>query len=331
MPFWRLLLCWMALLAAAISAPLHAEDRIAALQRIEFLSNLHVNQHHFLHALARERGDPLDYLREHAKPALSEPDLAPLQSAIDYYRAHLVKRNLLFDGYLHNVKLHLMEHASADALSVGKMQQGLYQALLNTRPIYEEHFWPAHDAANRQLVMQTLSLLRKIEQPTLARIEQLAAGSCPEKITVHLSWFANAVGAYTTIEPQTVAVIESRHGDSAVGRDNFVELVFHEPTHAVILQDRGSVAEAIAAASDRLGARAPRDLWHAILFFFVGVAVQEQLAQQGRPDYELYMKRNEVFKSLHPAVLGAMPDYVAGKHSLQQAVERAVSVEEERR
>jgi hypothetical protein len=246
-------------------------------------------------------------------------------TAIAYYREHLAKRNQLFDDYLHNVKLHLMKHASDAALTAGRMQTGHVEALNATRQAYERHFWPTHDAANRELVAKTLPLLRVLETPTLARIEHLADERFPKHWTVHLSWFANEQGAYTSIFPETVAVIASQAGDTQEGQDDFVELVFHEPTHAVILHDRGAVAETIAAAGRALGVEPPRHLWHAIQFYFVGMAVHEQMTAQGRADYEIYMRRNDVFTHLHELVFRSMPDYVAGKASLRQAVEKALA------
>src|SRR5690606_6474807 len=121
------------------------------------------------------------------------------------YREHLAERDLLFDGYLSNVKVHLMRHASGDALTQGRMDAAHFEALQTTRALYERHFWPQHDAANRALVANTEPLIRTIELPTLARIEQLAGSSFPKQWTVHLSWFANRQGAYTSTSPTTIA------------------------------------------------------------------------------------------------------------------------------
>lgn len=308
--------------ASAVAEPAD-RDLLARLQRFEFRSNLHVNLHHFLHAMARAE-DAGDALLHTATPPLDAQARATLQSAVAYYREQLATRDLLFDGYLTNVKYHLLRHDSEAELAPGRLEPGLHAALLAARPVYERHFWPAHDASNRQLLAATLPLIRKIEAGTLARVEAMAAGRYPQRVLVHLSWVANPQGAYTSIHPYTVAVIASRRGETAAGRDDFVELVFHEPTHAVILPGEGAVAAAIAAAAERLGVPAPRHLWHAILFYFVGAAVDEQLARHGREDYEMYMKRHDVFSAFHDAVFAAMPPYVSGDATLEEAAGEAI-------
>jgi hypothetical protein len=298
-------------------------DVVARLSRHEFHSNLHVNLHHYLFELGL-MPDPAARLAA-ALPQDADPaERAAFESAVSYYRAKLAHRDLLFDTYLSNIKQHLLRHASSDALTPGRMDAAHHAALLAARPAYERYVWPRHDAANRRIVADSLELLRTIEAPTLARIEALAGERFPDRLLVHLSWYGGEYNGYTTIHPATVAVISSRAAGTARGNDDFVELVFHEPAHALILPDRGTVAAAIADASRRQGIEAPRNLWHALLFYLVGAAVEEQMAAHGRPDYVMYMRRNQVFASLHHAIFAPLPAYLAGQVTLQAAVDKVL-------
>ena len=97
-----------------------------------------------------------------------------------------------------------------------------------------------------------------------------------------------------------------------------MELIFHEASHGwdeVLMKDVGDAAA-------RLGVRAPRNLWHAILFFNSGNITTDVLAAAGVRDYRQYMDIEKIFSDLRPAVAKHWPAFLAGKISRDEAIAR---------
>lgn len=97
------------------------------------------------------------------------------------------------------------------------------------------------------------------------------------------------------------------------------ELLFHESSHGV-MGGWSPVGQAIDSVAAALGREHRGQLWHALLFYFSGRAVQDELAALGR-EHTLYMVDRDVFSEVHPLLFEHVEPYVVGDLSLEEALE----------
>lgn len=314
-------ICLTALfMALVISVNLAAQDTLASLEFLDFKSNLHINQHHFFYQLAKMK-DPASHLESYDLRSLTSEERKLFDETIAFYKENYSERSLVFDGTLGSIKYHLAEFESSQKLSgdrlldgIGAVNSRLIELLIATCPAYERIFWPVHDAANRKIFENNARLITALEVSALKTIEKLAQKQLPSsRMVVQLSYFTNWAGAYTTNDPYTMLMVESRETD---GPGDFAELIFHEATHSVIHARSGAIGEGILKIAEKHNLKAPRQLWHAIHFYLSGQTVKDLLVEQGIADYELYMIRNGVFDAYHTAIFKHMKPYYDGSADL---------------
>jgi hypothetical protein len=283
----------------------------------EFHSHFWLNLHHYLYALGKRPPErPLESTR-----GLTPEEIKTLADSARWYRENLGEKDLLLDQMMYRIKRSLIQFGPDDVPQDPMISEDHQQALLAAKPIYARYFWRKHDLQNRETVAWHRDRLLKHEQGIFNRIAELAQNSWPEnRIRVDLTWHANWAGAYCTVDP-IHAVITSRNGGpqntwSPLG---WFELVFHEPSHALIGDDDSAVSMAIAKAADGLGVEPPGMLWHALLFYFSGSAVREALVSDG-VDMELLMVSDDIFSRYHRVVFEHMPSYLEGTSTLDAAV-----------
>ena len=284
--------------------------------RFVFHSNFWINLHHFLFEQSQlADGQPIDGGR-----LLSRDEFRQIDGAIDWYRDNLAKRSLLMDQRLYAVKRALIrfeQDASpeADALSSEHLAQ-----LKAAAPVYEKYYWPRHDRQNREMVAWHRDRVRAMENQVLDRIAELAQQPWPDDlIRVDLTWDANWAGAYCTVQP-IHAVITSRPGgpNNTWPPGGWLELLFHEPSHAVIDPESSTVGKTLNQLGEQLEHGDPGQLWHAVLFLFSGTAVQEALRREGM-DHQLLMVSDGIFSRYQPEVNKHFAAYIAGEEDLQTA------------
>ncbi|MDJ0761229.1 MAG: hypothetical protein QNJ19_17680 [Woeseiaceae bacterium] len=300
----------------ARSAAGHEASFIERTDRYAFYSNFWINLHHFLFQQAqRKDGEPIDGGR-----LLSRAEFAEINGAIDWYRDKLAQRSLLMDPYLYKVKRVLTgieetELPTADAIDADHLAQ-----LEAAASVYRTHYWTRHDRQNREIVAWHRDRIRALEHDVLDRISSLAQEPWPdEHIRVDLTWDANWAGAYCTVEP-IHAVLTSRPGGpkNTWPPGGWLELLFHEPSHALIDPDSSTVGEILRETAEQLGLDGADQLWHAVLFLFSGTAVQEALGEEG-VSHELLMVSESIFSRYQPAVNDGFAAYMAGKDTLHSA------------
>lgn len=310
--------------AEAESADPKANDAslVVATERFAFHSNFWINLHHFLHRQAqRPDGAPIDGGR-----ALSREAFQQLDGAIDWYREHLAEHSLLMNQQLYGVKRALIafgpdQRPDAPAVTAEHLAQ-----LEAAAPVYRRYYWARHDQQNRETVSWHLARIRALEQPVLTRIAELAQQPWPEEmIRVDLTWDANWAGAYCTTQP-IHAVLTSRVGgpDNRWPPGGWLELLFHEPSHAVIDPGRSTVGRLLGEIAAEEGAADPGQLWHAVLFLFSGTAVREALALEG-VEHRLLMETEDIFGRYQPAVQDGLGAYIAGEGELGAALRATVA------
>ncbi len=296
---------------------------VAETDRYIFYSNFWINQHHFLYNMAEEAK-----LKEWSAgfsplvlKTMNMQEREILRKAIEYYKEDIIKKDLLMDEQMYWTKRALIKFDVNEKLFHQAIDQ-VHQDILNsTKEVYRKYFWEAHDQQNKKIVNEHLDLIKKIENQVFNRIAELAQKSWPEeKIRVDISFYSNWAGAYCTVNPIHVVLISNPDGpDGNWPEYGWLELLFHEPSHAVVFPGKYAVGTMIKEISAELKTEEPRGLWHAILFYFSGLAVQEQLREEGI-DHELIMMTNDIFSFYHLAMRNEMSSYAKGEKSLQAVI-----------
>lgn len=312
------------LLMAILIIPCQAQintswDRIGKSQKFTFHSNFWVNLHHFLYQQAKNKYVAKQYaVPERAILAnLKEKDKAAYEQAIAYYKKSILNRSY-FNRQSIDTKSLLIQNKSTKKLRKKGLDQSLSKVLNKFAPVYKKHFWPLHHQANSKTIQTYLPKIQKFESDAFHLISTWGQNSWPQqKIRVDISKFANWAGAYTTNKPTivTISSVDKRHQGSL-----FLEILFHEASHSIISGRRYAVATAIKEAAQVLDTKAPRGLWHYILFYFAGKATQKQLKAEGN-SHRLYMQGRRLVLPQNFALMEkSFAPYFAGKATLQEAI-----------
>src|SRR5262249_3254967 len=140
----------------------------------------------------------------------------------------------------------------------------LTEVLDAAAPVYRSHLWSEHDRVNRRWIAAIAPLVRRSGVNLSHRLAEIYQTDWPkERIRVDVTAFANASGAYTTLDPLrvTVASTDARNQSSEA-----LEILFHEASHGIA----DGVQDAIMRECRQRDKPVPRDLWHALLFYTTG-------------------------------------------------------------
>jgi len=256
-PFAVLLAC---AIAVAQGSPMAQADAL-----FSFHSNAWLNLHHIL--WSRGEGAPL--------PAdMPETERAAWAAGIERY-APYSRRNLLFDDELIKIKEALRTaegKTGLDGLAIGGEVKTTLERLM---PIYQKHWWPAHDRTNREWIAAVRPLVDRhgaALNQTMARAYDVTMPDNP--VWVDVSVRAHPNGAYEA-GPVTHVMISSV--DPVYRGYKALEMLFHERSHAW-----GSVlARPIFAAAKEQGVSVPPQLPHAVLFYTAGELTARELKAHG--------------------------------------------------
>jgi hypothetical protein len=282
-------------------------------QLFDFHSSFWMNLHTYLHALARVGAPIVEPLPETATASERER----WEAAVADYRQRFGKRSLLFDKELADLTWRISHAGSPPNLDGAGIDAATRTLLEGVAPIYRRHRWPSHDAANRRFIDSLTPPLAKHGAAISARLAKSYGKTWHERpVRVDVIHDAGPPGnAHTVSDPLhiTIGASDPRHqGHHAL------ELIFHEASHGwdeVLMKDVGDAAA-------RLGIRAPRNLWHAILFFNSGTITTDVLAAGGVRDYRQYMEIEKIFGDLRPAVARHWPAFLSAEISRDEAITR---------
>lgn len=289
-------------------------------ERFDFYINKWLNQHHFLYRIAEDLAkDSSSQLGD--LPAFQEltvADLATATEAITYYQTHIIDKNLLFNSTLRTVKANLSQLPDQVSWKETSFEAALVAIWKAFEPVYEKYFWPSHSAKNEKTLEQHFDRITTFEGRALARLSQLAQAEWPAgKIRVDVSYYADWAGAYTSTQPLHIVISTASVGPEG----DWVETLFHEASHSLIGGRKGKVATTIKEIAAESELVIPRQLWHAVLFYFAGSVIQDLLGEEG-VDYELFMLREKVFGQYHEQLDRHMKPYLQGEVELKIALER---------
>jgi hypothetical protein len=298
-----------------LNLPVGAQQRAL----FDFHSGFWVNLHHYLHAHARSGSA----LAEPLPDAATSEDRQQWRAAIESYRTRYGRRSLLFDEELVRLNSRLASAGNAPSLADAGVADADRSALEAAAPVYRRLKWPEHDRANQQFIAALAPLLKQHGDAIANRLAASFDATWPTTpIPVDIVHDAGPPGnAYTISEPTHINIGASDPRHQGLAR---LELIFHEASHRwdeVLMRE-------VDDAAKRLGTKASRDLWHALLFFNAGTITADALTASGT-SYRMYAVEQRVFGAPDSASWSAIgthwPMFLAGKISRVAAIERILA------
>ncbi len=288
--------------AGAAGIPVQDDSVVTSTARFELRSDPRVALHHFLIAWASaDAGQWPPYAlqlneRDEAAALLDETEQRVWSAAVRAYGA-TVGRSLLFDPGMLAVRSWAAGERTIE--EIPHADRPLAEAVDRAMPVYQRHWWPAHDARVRTWIESVTPTLAAVEEEMIRRFEAAYGGTWPDTTTpVDVMVHANPVGAYSTAGRLTVS-----SAPLGMQMPQAIEMVFHEASHADPLE--GPLRAAWDEAFRTAGGEAPERFWHDVIFFTSGEITRLTLAGQGQPGYEHYgtlgvYRRGERWATLLP-------------------------------
>ncbi len=285
-----------------------------------FELNYWFNMHHFawLESMLRTEIDSSQLTgKEHKKARVAVDQL------VAYYVKGLVHEDLRTSDYMRDFKQWIT--GSPDLNNIPEQFIEHFEQLQKFDPIYQSEFWPGHKKVCLEVLNDNLELVRNTEEQFVEKHTEVTRQFWQEeKIKVDIVYVAKASKwnlrnrPYTSIFP--THVVMNAYGEAEVP-GNWVELLYHESAHPLILPGYYFVGGTIADVATKLSIKPPRQLWHAYLFFFTGEISRELFSQQAVTYPEIYMERNSVFSNYLPALKKHLTPYINNKVTLAEATE----------
>jgi hypothetical protein len=302
-------------------------DRVGDALSLEFHSAFWPNLHHvlFAEAWARRRVPAMQSLAGELPSPLTADVTADERgrwdAAVDYYDRELRTKDLLFDDTMAAVRSVLAAASDATDAPPAGLSPEHRGALAAAAPVYREHWWAAHDRANRSWIAATI-----------ANVTALAPG-VPDRLAglYHTPWFtapvridvvfvANRQGAYTALEPTHVTISSSDPDNQGWAA---AEIVFHETSHALVFPMQRALAREARASGKPIG-----PMWHVALFYLTGEVVRQALERRGVA-YTPYLYQTGLFDRAWPKFKAPIETYwrpyVDGKVQLDEAARQLVA------
>src|SRR5271169_1879802 len=286
---YPLFLLTLALLTpVAAIAQQQSSSAYGPLPVFEFHSGFWINLHHTLYYEAKLRETPpAAALKGNSAPqiklrtmkdagtALSPAERLAWDSSVDYYAANYANKDLLFNNDLVLLKNQLGDFEDCDELSGARkktcdagLPPKLTQVLETAAAVYRAHLWADQDRANRRWVARVAPLIEEQGVGISERLADIYQTKWPKtKIRVDVCAYANATGAYTTLDPLrvTISSTDLRNQD-----DEAFEVLFHEASHGIA----EPVQTALVRECPPRDKAIPRDLWHALIFYTTGEVIR---------------------------------------------------------
>ena len=312
---------FIALIAVSVSMTLPAHSAPATkpadvqsgtvVGRYRLQSNPWVNLHQRLMYEARFGAAP--------PAALSGEDLAKWNKAVETYRAFLGKRSPIVDGEL--IGMNAILSATTAPEVPESIPEAPSAALAAAMPLYRSVQWEQDDRANRFWIAVAEPMLASAAEELAAAHEKAYATPFPRRILVDVTTFAWEFGAYTVGEGDSAHVVIT---STDRGNQGFaaLELLMHEPSHAIVAPASGAIGADLARVAKDLGVKPMSSLWHAILFHTSGELTRRALAARGVGDYrpivnDMYERGFRAFKQPLETHWQA---YLDGKVSREDAI-----------
>ncbi|WP_420580762.1 hypothetical protein [Reichenbachiella sp.] len=295
-------------------------DRIDTTNYYSFHINYWLNLHHFLWTEA--------FLNVKADSSVINfefplSDQTKVDGAIDYYRKELVGKDLRYNEYMSDFKQWITNpNTSLDRIP--KKFATHMDVLIRFDSYYQRYFWPNQRKEVLKTFSENIDLIRKTENEFVDRITKLTRHFWqfdPPQVRVDLSYFAKSTTRsfdtrpYTTIFP--THVVMNVVGENDI-KGNWLELLYHESAHGLILGNSFFVAGTIKDLVEAENLRSPRSLEHVYLFYFTGQITKDLLKKQDIDYPETYMERG-VYEEYFPLLEKYLAPYMNRKSTLSNA------------
>ena len=253
--------------------------------------------------------------------AIEGEKLASWRQAVADYGRFLGNRSPIFNHDLAGLNLTLSETDSENLPD--SIPPGAARVLRSAMSLYQEAQWEADDRANRFWMQVARALIEAAGEELAAAHERVYGVPFPTRIRVDVSPFAWQFGAYTVGEGDFAHVVIS---STDPGYRSFaaLEMLMHEPSHAIVGARNAAVGTELTRISAELGVSTPPNLWHAILFYTSGELTRRALARRGVDDYQpviLGMYRRG-FADYREALETHWQGWIDGKIGRDEAIRR---------
>jgi hypothetical protein len=186
-------------------------------------------------------------------------------------------------------------------------------------PAYRACRWATQDETNRKWIEAAKVQIAADEQKAAARVQALYRKKWTAlPIPVDVVQTVDFSGANTILgKPGTGHILVANENEMPY----VLEVVFHEASH-ILMDHDDPIQLALAKAAQTANFKLPSELWHVVLFYTTGEAVQRVMADDGKPGYKpmvygIYARGAWV--EYRSALESAWTPYVDGKHSLAEA------------
>ena len=255
----------------------------------------------------------------------SAEEQAAWKAAVDAYRTAGGRGDLTFARPM-IITTDSLTQVADDATELAT-DAPLKDALLRAAPLYRKHWWTADDEANRFFIGYAAGLLREAGQRLVREHEAVYRAPWPARVRVYVTPSAGPFGAYTMHGLAGGVITTMSCRDSGYQGFRALEMLLHESSHDIVGPNDGTVAKAIAAASQKAGVAVPRDLWHAILFATSSELTRRLLAERGVTSF--VPSSADLFTRAWPRYREPVENhwiaYLNGQGTLEEAIERVVA------
>lgn len=293
-------------------------------QYYSFQINYWFNLHHFLWLES--------FMNVNVDSTLINQELPPdsrekLDQALNYYRENLADLDLRTSDYMTEFK-HWITTQGKELPTVPAKFQPHTDALEEVSGVYEQYYWPTHEAACKKVLEDNISLIRQTEEEFVDGIKKLTRQFWQfEKLKVDISYYGKVttwnlrVRPYTSIFP--THVVMNAFGENEV-KGNWVELLYHESAHHLILGSSYFVGGTITDVAETMNVKPPRQLGHSYLFYFTGELTKQLLNEAGVAYDSTYMERNSVFSAYYPSLDKYLKPYMNREITLTEATRKII-------
>lgn len=251
-----------------------------------------------------------------------------LDQALEYYKKNLIAQNLRSSDYMTEFK-HWITTQNLELDSIPAKFQEHIEVLQNVSSIYEASFWSKHKTACKKVIDDNIELIRQTEERFAYGIQKLTRQPWQrEKIKVDITYYGTATTwnfhhrPYTTIFPTHVVMTASGENDV---EGNWVELLYHESAHHLIIGSSYFVGGTIKDVCEVLNIEPPRSFWHAYLFYLTGELARQIFIEESLPYETTYMQRTGVYGRYYSLLDTHLKAYMNRNITLEDATKKILT------
>lgn len=285
---------------------------VVTVGRYKLQSNPWVNLHQRLLYEARFKWDK-------SPAGLSGDGVAKWKQAIDAYKLFIGNRHPIFDNEL--IRMNAELSATGGTKLPSTIPTAAAKVLETAMPLYRVAQWEEDDRANRFWIAIAEPLLASTAEELAAAHAKVYGVPFPTKIIVDVSPFAWQFGGYTVGEGDYAHTVISST-DAGYQGFSALEMLMHEPSHAIVDATSHAIGTDIVNLSKELGIKPPPNLWHAILFYTSGELTRRTLARRGVSNYQpvILGMYDRGFRNFRQPLEKHWQAYLDGKVSREAAI-----------